>query len=520
MVLENIITGKYKRKVSPFISPTPGVPSFGLDFYAERDRCLQNKSLFEDPEFPPCDRSLYFSKNPSRPIEWLRPGEIVHDPQLIVSGQSRFDVVQGALGDCWLLAAVANLTLRDELFYRVVPPDQSFTENYAGIFHFQFWRYGKWVDVVIDDRLPTRNGQLIYMHSDDHQEFWSALLEKAYAKLYGSYEALKGGSTSEALEDFTGGLIEYYDLHEKDSMPQTQLLATMVRGFQMGSMFGCSIDADPNVTEARLPNGLVRGHAYSITAVNTVNGPHGEIALLRIRNPWGNEQEWNGEWSDGSSEWYSLSESQRDEMKVVFAHDGEFWMSFDDFMREFQRMEVCNLGAEVMNEIYEMTGVTPDESNAPAWESHALDGQWKSSFGTAGGCRNFIDSFPNNPQFVITLHPSQQTVDHDGMVTVIVAVLQKYRRELRSQGLDSLPIGIATYQGNSYMSRKLDQHFIESNKTFAKTSTFINSREVSVRFRAPAGSQVIIPSTFEPNEDAEFLIRVYANGNLQVQELQ
>ena len=60
--------------------------------------------------------------------------EIVKSPQLIVGTESRFAVKQGALGDCWLLAAVANLTLRDELFHRVVPPDQSFTENYAGLF--------------------------------------------------------------------------------------------------------------------------------------------------------------------------------------------------------------------------------------------------------------------------------------------------------------------------------------------------------------------------------------------------
>lgn len=107
------------------------------DFQMLRNYCSENGMLFEDPEFPPIDASLQFSGRMDRHVDWLRPHEITDDPQFFVEGYSRFDVQQGELGDCWLLAATATLTQDPKMFFRVVPDDQSFDENYAGIFHFR-----------------------------------------------------------------------------------------------------------------------------------------------------------------------------------------------------------------------------------------------------------------------------------------------------------------------------------------------------------------------------------------------
>ena len=46
----------------------------GQTYEEIRDACLKAGTLFEDPEFPAVDTSIFFSKRPPRPFQWKRPG--------------------------------------------------------------------------------------------------------------------------------------------------------------------------------------------------------------------------------------------------------------------------------------------------------------------------------------------------------------------------------------------------------------------------------------------------------------
>uniref|UniRef100_A0A673YNF4 Calpain-3 n=1 Tax=Salmo trutta TaxID=8032 RepID=A0A673YNF4_SALTR len=474
----------------------------GQDFAALKQECLTKEFLFEDDTFPASVESLGYKElghksNKVKNIVWKRPKEICENPQFIVGGASRTDICQGDLGDCWLLAAIACLTLNEKLLYRVIPQEQSLSEGYGGIFHFQFWRYGDWVDVVIDDRIPTFNNQLVFTKSAERNEFWSALLEKAYAKLHGSYEALKGGNTTEAMEDFTGGVTEFYEMK---AAPK-ELYKIMKKALERGSMMGCSIDSlVPARFETRTVTGLVKGHAYSVTAVEECKqSQHKEpkVRLVRLRNPWG-QVEWNGPWSDNSKEWVSLSKGEKDKLRHQSAEDGEFWMSFEDFKKNYTKIEICNLTPDAL-----------EDDKIHKWTVSVNEGRWVRGC-SAGGCRNYPDTFWTNPQFrLCLLEEDDDSEDNEVACSFVVSLMQKNRRKDRKLGANLFTIGFAIYEVSPMHGNKqhMQKDFFLFNSSKARCKSYINLREVTQRFRLSPGEYVIIPSTYEPHQEGEFILR-------------
>uniref|UniRef100_A0A3Q3ABC7 Calpain catalytic domain-containing protein n=1 Tax=Kryptolebias marmoratus TaxID=37003 RepID=A0A3Q3ABC7_KRYMA len=159
---------------------------FQQDYKIMKEYCLIRNLRFVDDMFPPDKKSIgegILSPTDMAQVQWLRPAEIAPNPSFVLDGISRFDFGQGLVGNCWFLASIGALTFQPNILKQVVPLEQMFDMKYCGLFHFRFWRFGRWVDVIIDDKLPTINGKLIFVRSKDKNEFWPPLLEKAYAKL-------------------------------------------------------------------------------------------------------------------------------------------------------------------------------------------------------------------------------------------------------------------------------------------------------------------------------------------------
>ncbi|XP_069624541.1 calpain-8-like isoform X1 [Ranitomeya imitator] len=470
------------------------------DFVKLKAECLASKTLFEDPKFPAAQSSLGTKllgpdSETVKGLEWKRPKELKTNPVFIIGGAEREDVNQGVLGNCWFLGSIACLTTNKDCLCRVIPQDQSFDKDYAGIFCFKFWQYGQWVKVVVDDKLPTKNNKLIFVESKTSEEFWSALLEKAYAKINGSYEGLEAGYVLESLVDFTGGVGEVY----RTKSAPNDLLEIIQRRLLEKSLVGCTSQFGDSKAK-HLSESIVRGHIYSITRVEEVTSGENKVQLIRVWNPWG-YSEWTGAWSDNSDEWNNVDPKIREELNTK-KDEGEFWMAFPDFLKEYERVEICNINlSEVCC------------GGNFKWCLAEFNGSWK--VGSTAGGNDDLDTFCINPQYRITLEAPDG--DTSKKCPIVVSLTQKDRRKIKYECAAFLFLGIYIFKVKASDEIPLGKEFFDDND-YVAFSEFESMREISRKYELLSGDYVIVPATYRTSDVADFYLRIFTKKPTKAQE--
>jgi len=340
---------------------------------------------YTDSEFPPNDTSLGDIGGDSANVEsgknaiphvWLRADEFDVDKQgkkmeLFGPTVDSRDVCQGALGDCWLLAAMACAAEHEGLIQSLFKTRE---RNPRGKYALRLYDGvdEKWKKIVIDDYIPCN--KVAYEKGGKHtplftqpngNEMWAMLLEKAFAKLGGSFAGIEGGQTIWAIRAMTGdparwffkedGAWKRFDLknlpdeqNSKNRMKNTLKLngekidsdimfEILLKYHGLGSILCASGGSGQK--------GLHQGHAYSILEVQKVNdGMMGiggtDHKMIKIRNPWGGG-EWNGDWGDDSKKWddHPRVKSALNYEKV---DDGSFWMCWADYLQHWERIGVVD----------------------------------------------------------------------------------------------------------------------------------------------------------------------------------
>lgn len=168
------------------------------EFYIDNDFAPSARSLYYDPLHPPKGAI------PNESIKWLRisTGDVTDcdNPKYSNYDHGSSLIEQGALGDRYIVNALRLIASKPEFMKRLLVSDRF---SHQGLYTFKFCKSGKWRYVHIDDSIPCRqSGKVNFSRNHNHNETYAMLVEKAYAKLHGSYEAIAFGLTEKVLHEF------------------------------------------------------------------------------------------------------------------------------------------------------------------------------------------------------------------------------------------------------------------------------------------------------------------------------
>ena len=173
-------------------------------------------------------------------------------------------ICQGKLADCYFLSAVSALA---EVPGRIESLFNTKTVNKAGIYSLNLFVNGKVQEVIVDDLIPCDGTKKrpCFAHARDTSQVWLMLLEKAWAKLHGSYCMTRRGSFLSAMPHLTGAPLRLIDHNFAEDVDE--LWDSITHATQRGLIVVASSSDTDLATPTRTKQLLTSSYSYSVVSI-------------------------------------------------------------------------------------------------------------------------------------------------------------------------------------------------------------------------------------------------------------
>ena len=330
---------------------------------------IQSKTKFFDDLFPPNINSLikgYHPKNkPKNKIKKKTIGELILQDYKDISWKRDFDSPSNNPSVNNNIFPPDNIFINKIIYNKLSNPNLFYALNILGanpdrikklfinnkkdstcLFGVNLCHNGHYEQVVIDDFFPynNKNNNKTFL-SEENGYIWPQILEKSYAKLYGSYNLISDKSMENIMKDFTCAPVTVID-YFGDNL-SNELLEAYKNGW---IILGSTGDTDASKLLIRdLGLDPYTDHeillVYKLTEenINQISNNSLNIStnddyniVLKIRNLNG-KIEWIGDWSEYSGLW-------NDNFKNILNYNSaekNFYMNLKDFKLYFSKIKIC-----------------------------------------------------------------------------------------------------------------------------------------------------------------------------------
>ncbi|CAL2038965.1 unnamed protein product [Caenorhabditis brenneri] len=312
------------------------------------EKLRKTGEVYIDPDFPPNETSIGVIKHrktgevlQKSDEPWLQPKEFIEphylrkdcvDEWKVWDNPHLFHVKQGRVGNCGLIATLMAIVQKKELIEQIIPK-RDYTMD-CGIVQVRLFVDGEWKVIKTDFHIPQKNGRERFSKMTKRQ-CWVAFIEKAFAKVKGSYGQLDGFCMYEAFTFLTGHptKINYINSETDSDALWEDLIKHNSSGFLL-------IAGTPEIEKGSEEEDqyedvdIVTNHAYAILGFKE----HDDHRLLQLGH--GNRKRFTGTWSH-------LHPYDNEFLGDLCPLDREmsnwriFWIDIEDFRRFFTLYLVC-----------------------------------------------------------------------------------------------------------------------------------------------------------------------------------